>query len=165
MFMQACAYSCNMDKTAARQWAVRAILSEHMVTSQSDLARMLAEQGFRVTQATVSRDLRAVGAIKARAADGTLRYVRRPAPTPCHTKETLAVALSTYAESVRASGNLVVIRTPPGAAHVVAAAIDGVGLHGVLGTVAGDDTMLIVADDETGGHAVAELIGQIGVNG
>ena len=163
--MQVCAYLCIVNRTASRQWAVRSILSERVVSSQSDLARLLAEQGFRVTQATVSRDLRAVGAVKARSSDGTLRYMWEPGPSSSRTGEALAVALSTYAESVRASGNLVVIRTPPGAAHVVAAAIDGVGLQGILGTVAGDDTMLIVADEETGGRAVAELIEQIGVSG
>lgn len=154
-----------MNRTASRQWAVRAILSEQVVSSQSDLARLLAEQGFGVTQATVSRDLRAVGAVKARAADGTLRYVWEPGPPSNHTREALAMALSTYAESVRSSGNLVVIKTPPGAAHVVAAAIDAVDLQGILGTVAGDDTILIVADEETGGRAVVESIEQIGVSG
>ena len=96
-------------------------------------------------------------------ADGTLRYTWESDPASTNTREALAVALSTYAESVRASGNVVVIRTPPGAAHVVAAAIDGVGLQGILGTVAGDDTMLVVADEETGGRAVAKMIEQIGV--
>ena len=154
-----------MNRTASRQWAVRTILSERVVTSQSDLVRLLAEQGFPVTQATVSRDLQAVGAVKVRTADGTMRYMWEPDPASSLTREALAVTLYTYAESVRASGNLVVVKTPPGAAHVVAAAIDGAGLDGVLGTVAGDDTMLIVADEDTGGRAVAELIEQIGVHG
>ena len=154
-----------MNRTASRQWAVRTILSEQVVTSQSDLVRLLAEQGFPVTQATVSRDLQAVGAVKVRTADGTMRYMWEPDPASSRTREALALTLYAYAESVRASGNLVVVRTPPGAAHVVAAAIDGAGLDGVLGTVAGDDTMLIVADEDTGGRAVAELIEQIGVHG
>ena len=156
-----------MDRRASRRWAVRTILSERVVTSQPELARLLAEQGFRVTQATISRDLRAVGAVKARAADGALRYVCEPgsASSPDDAREALARALSSYAGSICASGNLVVVTTPPGAAHVVAAAIDGADLPGILGTVAGDDTTLIVADEETGGQAVAERIAQIGVSG
>ncbi len=153
-----------MDRTATRRRAVKAILAEQIVTSQSALTGLLAERGFSVTQATVSRDLRAVGAVKARAGDGVLRYVREPA-SPLDARAALAAVLSTYAESVRWSGNLVVVKTPPGAAHVAAAAVDGAELEGVLGTVAGDDTMLIVADEETGGRAVAELIEQIGVSG
>ena len=154
-----------MNRTTSRRWALRAILSEQVVSSQAHLARLLDEQGFRVTQATVSRDLRAVGAVKARLADGTMRYMWDPAPQSSNAREILAVTLSTYAKSVTASGNLVVVKTPPGAAHVVAAAIDDSDLDGVLGTVAGDDTMLVVADEDTGGRAVAEMIEQIGVNG
>ena len=154
-----------MNRTTSRRWALRAILSEQVVSSQAHLARLLAEQGFQVTQATVSRDLRAVGAVKTRLADGTMRYTWDAAPKPSNAREILAITLSTYAKSVTASDNLVVVKTPPGAAHVVAAAIDDSALDGVLGTVAGDDTMLIVADEETGGRAVAELIEQIGVNG
>ena len=154
-----------MNRTVYRRWALRSILSEQAVSSQADLVRLLAEQGFRVTQATVSRDLRAVGAVKTRQADGTMRYIWDHAPQPSNAREVLAVTLSSYAKSVTASGNLVVVKTPPGAAHVVAAAIDDSALDGILGTVAGDDTMLIVADEETGGTAVAELIEQIGVHG
>ena len=153
-----------MNRTTSRRWALRAILSEQVVSSQAHLARLLAEQGFQVTQATVSRDLRAVGAVKTRLADGTMRYTW-DAPKPSNAREVLAITLSTYAKSVTASDNLVVVKTPPGAAHVVAAAIDDSALDGILGTVAGDDTMLIVADEETGGRAVAELIEQIGVHG
>ena len=75
------------------------------------------------------------------------------------------MTLSTYVTSVRSSGNLVVIKTPPGAAHVVAAAIDDAGVAGILGTVAGDDTLLVVAGEEAGGPAVAQLIEELGVSG
>lgn len=154
-----------MNRTASRQRAVRAILSEQAVSSQSHLARLLAEQGFWVTQATVSRDLRAVGAVKTRSADDILRYIWEPGIAPPDAMDALAATLSSFARSVRASGNLVVIKTPPGAAHVVAAAIDGAGLDGVLGTVAGDDTMLIVTDERAGGRAVAKSIEKIGAGG
>lgn len=154
-----------MNRRAARRRAVRAILSEHEVSSQRQLAGLLAEQGFAVTQATVSRDLRAVGAARTRSADGSIRYIREPRAGRGDAAAALAGTLATYARSVRASGNLVVLKTPPGAAHVVAAAIDGAGLDGVLGTVAGDDTMLIVAEESSGGRAVAEAIEEIGAGG
>ena len=154
-----------MNRTASRHRAVRAILAEQVVSSQSHLARLLADQGFRVTQATVSRDLRAVGAAKTRSADGTMRYMLEPGAGRPDAMDALAVTLSSFARSIRASGNLVVVKTPPGAAHVVAAAIDGAGLDGVLGTVAGDDTMLIVAGEATGGRAVARSIERIGAGG
>ena len=146
--------------TEARRRAVRNILSEQAVSSQADLARLLAERGFQVTQATVSRDLWAVGAVKARTADGSFRYCWEPG----NARDALAMTLSTYVASVRSSGNLVVIKTPPGAAHVVAAAVDDAGIEGILGTVAGDDTMLVVAGEETGGRAVAQLIEELGVS-
>ena len=144
---------------------MRSILSEQAVSSQADLARLLAEQGFQVTQATVSRDLWAVGAVKARTADGSLRYFWEPGSDPGDSRDALAMTLSNYVTSVRSSGNLVVIKTPPGAAHVVAAAIDDAGIGGILGTVAGDDTMLAVAGEETGGPAIAKLIEELGASG
>lgn len=151
--------------TEARRRVVRSILSEQAVSSQADLARLLAEAGFQVTQATVSRDLWAVGAVKARTADGSLRYFWEPGSDPGDTRDALAMTLSNYVTSVRSSGNLLVIKTPPGAAHVVAAAIDDAGMEGILGTVAGDDTLLVVAGEETGGSEVAKLIQELGVNG
>ncbi len=144
---------------------MRSILSEQAVSSQADLARLLAEQGFQVTQATVSRDLWAVGAVKARTADGSLRYFWEPGSDPGDSRDALAMTLSNYVTSVRSSGNMVVIKTPPGAAHVVAAAIDDAGIGGILGTVAGDDTMLVVAGEETGGPAIAKLIEELGASG
>ena len=153
-----------MSETISRRRALQSILSEHVIARQYDLVRLLAEMGFSVTQATVSRDLRAMGAVKVRSANGTMRYVRDPGPPGHHPRDALEATLSAYALSVRSSGNLVVIRTPPGAAHVVAAAIDGADLEGVLGTVAGDDTLLIVADEPTGGRAVTEMIERIGAS-
>lgn len=154
-----------MSGTDSRRWALRAILSEQVVTSQSELARLLAERGFQVTQATVSRDLRAVGAAKTRSADGTMRYVWEAVTRHPDTVDALATALASFSRSIQASGNLVVIKTHPGAAHVVAGAIDGARLDGVLGTVAGDDTMLIVTDEASGGRMVAESIEEIGAGG
>lgn len=147
-----------MQRTASRRRAVKAIITEQVVTSQSELARLLVERGFPVTQATVSRDLRAVGAVKARGSDGTLRYMRESGPASRATREALASVLSDYAESVRPGGEVVVVRTPPGAAQVVAAAIDRADLPGILGTVAGDDTILVVGDEHTTGRTIVDIL-------
>lgn len=152
-----------MDKvsTVFRRRELRKILAEVKdVSSQSHLTRLLVERGHPVTQATVSRDLRALGAVKAPDEDGMMRYMLGP-PAPPVTREALAAVLSVYALSIRSSANMVVIKTPPGAAHVVAAALDRAELPGVLGTVAGDDTLLVAADEDTGGGAAAALIEQI----
>ena len=117
-------------------------------------------------QATVSRDLQSVGAVKARDAAGELRYVIGNGHISGDDPEgVLGRLLSEYAESINVSGSLVVVKTPPGAAHVVAAAIDAVGLAGTIGTVAGDDTMLIIADEATTGAAVARDLERMGDRG
>lgn len=142
---------------AARRRAIRRILGSGVVSSQTDLARLLREQGFDVTQATVSRDLKALGAGKVRGDDGGLAYSLRHETSDSGLERTLAE----FAGGIRHSGNLVVITTPPGAAQVVAGAIDRSALDDVLGTVAGDDTVLVVATDGAG-RRVAELLEQIG---
>ncbi len=154
-----------METTASRRLAVRNILSETEVLSQRQLVGLLADRGYQVTQATVSRDLQALGAVKSRTGSGTMRYVWEPGRGQPGALDALAETLSTYARSMRVSGNLVVLRTPPGAAQVVAAAIDNADLRGVLGTVAGDDTLLIVADESGGGRSVAKSIEEIGAGG
>ena len=145
----------------SRRLALRNILSRQTISSQARLAELLKTRGFNVTQATVSRDLRAVGAVKTRTADGTLRYVWEP-DSGFDRTQALASTLQTYLISIQTSGNLVVAMTPPGAAQVVAAAVDRAELEGILGTVAGDDTVLVVASEETGGSEVEQLLKKIG---
>ncbi|MCY3538778.1 MAG: arginine repressor [Acidimicrobiia bacterium] len=150
-----------MNRTVSRRLALRNILSRQTISSQARLAELLKTRGFNVTQATVSRDLRAVGAVKTRTADGTLRYVWEP-DSGFDQTQALASTLQTYLISIQTSGNLVVAMTPPGAAQVVAAAVDRAELEGILGTVAGDDTVLVVASEETGGSEVEQLLKKIG---
>lgn len=104
----------------------------------------LRSLGFTVTQATVSRDLAALGVTK----DGAGYGFRNRAGAD---RNYLARTISNYVESFASSGNLVVLRTPPGAAQVVAAALDASDLEGVLGTLAGDDTVLVISDQTEGG--------------
>ena len=155
-----------MPGTASRHRVLRSIINTSSVSSQGELVVSLGDRGFEVTQATVSRDLQSVGAVKARDGAGELRYVIGNGHASGDDPEgVLGRLLSEYAESINVSGSLVVVKTPPGAAHVVAAAIDAVGLAGTIGTVAGDDTMLIIADEATTGAAVARDLERMGERG
>lgn len=133
------------------------------MSNQGDLVARLAAEGFAVTQATVSRDLQTLGAVKGRDGDGNLRYILADGLAGIvEGQATLARALAEFAISIVPSANLVVVKTPPGAAQVVASAVDGIDLAGVLGTVAGDDTLIIVTEDAVGGVAVADELERIG---
>lgn len=148
--------------TAARRRLVRKLLVEQSVSSQSELVELLRAENHEITQATVSRDLHALGAVKSRDG-GRLRYVLPDEAAPAgEAFAGLARALSQFAESIVPSGNLVVIKTSSGAAHVVAAAVDGTPLDGVLGTIAGDDTLLLIAAQTVGGLRIADTLEKIG---
>ena len=149
--------------TAARHRVLRAILADGHISNQQDLVEALARKGHRVTQATVSRDLDAIGAEKMRRPDGTSRYVVVDDRSPFSDNSRAAArAISDFAESIVASGDLVVLKTPPGAAHLVASAIDHSDVDGVLGTIAGDDTLLVIADETIGGELVANELETLG---
>jgi transcriptional regulator of arginine metabolism len=137
---------------AARHARITALLSQQPVRSQPELAKLLAESGVEVTQATLSRDLDELGALKLRAEDGSLVYAL-PGEGPAARLRRIAEELLVSAE---ASANLVIVRTPPGAAQFLASAIDHAGWESILGTVAGDDTILVISRDPQGGAAVAE---------
>ena len=145
---------------AARLHAIEEALTRHVVTSQSQLSDILAAEGIEVTQATLSRDLDELDATKVRVADGTMAYA--VPGTIGHLEELTRGFVATKAEqqmakvlgglvvSVAAARNLVVIHTPSGAAQYVASVIDRQPVEGVLGTIAGDDTVMAVcADDDT----------------
>jgi transcriptional regulator of arginine metabolism len=146
---------------AARQARVVALLSSRPVHSQGELAALLADEGIEVTQATLSRDLEELGAVKLRGADGGGGvYVVPEDGSPVRGvsggTERLSRLLGELLVSTDASGNLAVLRTPPGAAHYLASAIDRAALPDVVGTIAGDDTVLVVAREPmTGGQLAA----------
>jgi transcriptional regulator of arginine metabolism len=153
---------------AARHARISAILTSRVVRSQSELGRLLAEQGVEVTQATLSRDLEEIGAVKVRRPGaGTVYAVPEepPGPTLRSLSEGTEMRISRLAAellvSVEASANLVVLRTPPGGAHLLASAIDRADLHDVIGTIAGDDTVLVIARDPAGGAELAARLHQI----
>jgi transcriptional regulator of arginine metabolism len=139
--------------SSSRHRAIRRLLATASVATQADLLRLLSEQGIVVTQATVSRDLKEIGAVRVRDADGTMRY--RIADDPVPNSSELARTLDEYALHITPTGGLVVVATLPGAAHVVGRAIDEAGVDGVVGTVAGDDTVLVVGGPGVEGNDVA----------
>ena len=176
---------------AARQAQIADILTRARVRSQEELADRLAQRGVKVTQATLSRDLEELGAVRLRGAGGTLVYAlpgdpggpgSRPGGLPGSPAETqpgppgpppgawlsrrvdegasgtLARVGPELLLSAEASANLVVLRTPAGAAQFLASAIDHAGWPSILGTVAGDDTVLVISREPAGGDEVAESL-------
>lgn len=154
----------------ARHRRIVELLENRRVHSQPELARLLAADGIAVTQTTLSRDLDELGAVKIRDGSGDLVYAV-PAeggdPTPRialaggENGARLARLAAELLVSADASANLVVLRTPPGGAQFLASAVDRAGLPDVLGTIAGDDTVLLITRDPEGGATVAErLLGQ-----
>ncbi|WP_018657968.1 arginine repressor [Actinomadura flavalba] len=153
---------------AARHAKVIELLTRRPVHSQAELAKLLADAGLDVTQATLSRDLVEIGAVKLRADDGSLIYAvpgeggERIPRTRTGAAETFDGRLTRLAAellvSAEASANLVIVRTPPGAAQYLASAIDHAEWTSILGTVAGDDSILVIARDPDGGEDVARSL-------
>ncbi|GAA4378663.1 arginine repressor [Paeniglutamicibacter cryotolerans] len=148
----------------ARQARITAVLAARAVRSQAELAVLLSDEGLQVTQATLSRDLVELGAVRVRGVEGALVYALRAeggdrSPQVVLSQEVLDARLSKLCAellvSAEASGNMVVLRTPPGAANFLALSIDHSLMPSVLGTIAGDDTVLIVTRDPGGGQALA----------
>lgn len=148
-----------MTTKAQRQHAIAQLLAANQVTSQPQLMELLATAGITATQATVSRDLDDLGAVKVRLPGGDLAYaIPEYEPERLAPQDHLRRVLAEWVAEVQPSGNLVVLRTPPGCAHVVASALDRSATPGLLGTVAGDDTLLCVAAERTGGAGLAKLL-------
>jgi transcriptional regulator of arginine metabolism len=145
-----------------RQHRIARLLADHGVTSQAHLVELLAADGVRATQATVSRDLDDLGAIKVRVPGGETVYAIPELPTEQRAPEDhLRRVFGDWVVEVAHSGNLVVLRTPPGSAHVVGSALDRSGLPDVLGTVAGDDTLIVVVSEKAGGAEVARQLSDL----
>jgi transcriptional regulator of arginine metabolism len=142
------------DRARRRQRLIE-LLRDGLEATQEEIRDRLADEGFTTTQATISRDLDDIGAVRKHDAGRTIYgLVERNGPP-------LAFGKRVFAELVRdvaVSANLVVVRTFPGMAPTVGAVLDQSGVQGILGTVAGDDTVLVVADERTGGKRVAKAI-------
>ena len=145
---------------SARHQQIIDLVGAHEVRSQAELAELLAATGVHVTQGTLSRDLVELDAVRVRSASGALVYAvpgeggdRRPAAPgeSAASSHRLARLCAELLVSAEASANLVVLRTPPGAAQFFASAVDKAELDSVLGTIAGDDTVLVIGRDPAGG--------------
>jgi transcriptional regulator of arginine metabolism len=141
----------------ARHARIVALVRSHPIRSQTELADLLAAEGVPVTQATLSRDLEELGAVKVRGSDrgGASYLIPEDGLAPMRAAEQAPARLQRLLRELLtgadASGNLVVLRTPPGAAQFLASAFDRSGLPDVVGTIAGDDTVLVVARELDGG--------------
>ena len=134
---------------------LRRLVSRSDLASHGEVVEALAAHGFDVTQATVSRDLSTIGAVKVRQADGSHAY-RTGLAEEGGARDALDGTLRQFVTDVLSSGNLAVLRTPPACAHPVASAIDLATLPQVIATVAGDDTVNVVAADGLSGEQVAD---------
>jgi len=143
-----------MSSVSARRATAIALVKKGLIHSQSDLVKELKKSGFPVTQATASRDLEEIGAVRGRSEAGDSVYsisqsseasISRSMPLP-----------SELILSVESSGNLAVIHTPPGGAQLLASSLDHSGLTSIIGTIAGDDTVLVVSRKASGGAQLAK---------
>jgi transcriptional regulator of arginine metabolism len=145
-----------------RQHRIARLLEEQPLASQGQIVELLASEGVVATQATVSRDLEDLGAVKVRIPGGTMAYA-----IPEHSKDKappedhLRRVMGEFVVEVSHSGNLVVLRTPPGSAHVIGSALDRAGVPDVLGNVAGDDTLILVCAEGAGGAKVAARLAEL----
>jgi transcriptional regulator of arginine metabolism len=144
----------NSSSVSARRAKAISLIKAGVVHSQSDLVKLLKKAGFAVTQATASRDLEEIGAVRSRNESGELVYqigassdgaISKSMPLP-----------SDLILSVESSGNLAVVRTPPGGAQFLASSIDNSGIKSIIGTIAGDDTVLVVSKKSNGGADLAK---------
>ncbi len=147
-----------MSTVVARRSKAISLVKSGKILSQGDLVKELKKAGFPVTQATASRDLEEIGAVRGRngyaIADSDDDSMARSMPLP-----------GDLILSVESSGNLAVVRTPPGGAQFLASSLDHSGLKSIIGTIAGDDTVLVVSRKATGGAELAkELLSYRGGN-
>ena len=146
-----------MSGKGQRQRMIADWLREQRVGSQEELVARLGLAGIAATQATVSRDLDELGAVKVRR-DGAIRYLLPDQIEPGHAAAKLDRLLAEWVTEVVPAGNLVVLKTPPGSANLVANALDSAGIEGIAGTIAGDDTIFIALADGAGPGAMAAML-------
>ncbi len=163
--------SVKLATKAARHQRIITLLEHDEVVSQAQILDLLAADGIEVTQATLSRDLDELRAVKVKASSGAMVYAvpsdgGDPAPvmqSADSARTRLERVVAELLSSADHSGNIVVLRTPPGAAQYLASAIDHTTMSEVLGTVAGDDTVMVVSKDPRGGAKVAAQFTQMAI--
>lgn len=146
------------EARARRQKRIAEIIRSGPVKSQEEVTARLALQGFAVTQATVSRDLDQLGAVKVKRG-GSLAYALPDQMVQSDwSAERLQRILSEWVLSVEAAGNLLVLRTPPGSAHLVGLAMDQAKLPEVVGTICGDDTLFVALRNGARAESLAQRL-------
>ena len=146
-----------MTSKGQRQRLIADWLRASRVGSQEELVARLGLAGVVATQATVSRDLDELGAVKLRR-DGSIGYVLPEQLDPDHASSKLDRLMAEWVSSIDTAGPLVVLRTPPGSANVVAKALDSAQIEGIAGTIAGDDTIFVAVADGGSAAALAQLL-------
>jgi transcriptional regulator of arginine metabolism len=146
--------STNSQNVSARRARAISLIQSGIIHSQTDLVDQLKKSGFRVTQTTASRDLEEIGAVRGRNSHGDSVYQIRESSDDALTR--INPVPSKLILSVDHSANLAVVHTPPGAAQFVASSLDHANLTGVIGTLAGDDTIILVSKKATGGAQLAK---------
>lgn len=144
-----------------RQTKILELINEHRIETQEELQEKLRECGFAVTQATVSRDIRELGIVKSDLGDGVYRYraVKNSGLHEINGKLTLI--LRQAVSSVACANNLVVVKTYAGMGSAVGAAVDSMSIPNVVGTLAGDDTLLMIAQDNESAKSIAEILNEL----
>ena len=144
-----------LDSGPSRRSLIIELVENGVIHSQSDLVKALARKGIKVTQATASRDLEELGAVRGKDASGVFRYQFIP------NTEVASTSLKNLVLEIDASGNLAVIKTPPGAAQLLAGQLDRAMKNGAIsgiGSIAGDDTIMVISKSANGGPALAKAI-------
>ena len=145
-----------------RQYLIAKLIEQSAVQNQVQLVELLADEGVVATQATVSRDLDDLGAIKIRLPGGETAYAIPALPKEQRAPEDhLRRVFGDWVVEVAVSGNIVVLRTPPGSAHVVGSAMDRAGLREIIGTVAGDDTLMVVVAEEASSQELGQKLSDL----
>lgn len=145
-----------VNSAAARRAKVISLVESGLIHSQSDLVKELKKAGYKVTQATASRDLDEIGAVR-----GSNGYQLANSSDDSMTR---VLSTGNLILSVEASGNLAVVRTPPGGAQLLASNLDHAKLKSIIGTIAGDDTVLVVSRKSNGGAELAKELTGLGKN-
>jgi transcriptional regulator of arginine metabolism len=144
------------DVKSKRQHAIVEVIRAGPIASQEELAERLSERGFAATQATISRDLEQLGAVKIRR-DGQLSYAIPEVPDG-QSAGRLQSVFRDWVRSVAPAGNLLVIRTPPGSAHLVGVALDESEAPEIVGTICGDDTVFVAARSAAQAQALGKRL-------
>lgn len=144
-----------------RQARIKELIKEYAIDTQEELQARLKDCGFNVTQATVSRDIRELGIVKSNSGDGVYKYRLSNERNVVEINNKFGFILRQAVSSVACANNLIVVKTYPGMGSAAGAAVDQMELNGVIGTLAGDDTLLIIASDNESGARIAAILNDL----